>query len=225
MPLRLNLLAEAHDLEEMRRRDPVKRAISLAIFLVVAGLLYTAMLHLESANAAAEIANFKRSIQDLTARHKVALASKGKLNYARVRLDALTMLSTNRVLMGNLLNAFQHSAVDDVQLTHILVAQKYIYTAETKEWTNLLEHPPKLYPKIPATMTESLLLTLDAKGNEAKQPSVLESRLISALETCDYFNTRAIKFRMAKDEVLPGRSWFEFTLVCPFTDKIRTNAP
>jgi hypothetical protein len=225
MPLWINLLAEAHDLEEQRRRDPVKRAFLLASFLVTAGLLYTGLLHWQSANDAAANATLKQYIHDKDAQHKAALAIKQKLNTTRVKLSNLNLLSTNRVLIGNLLNAFQHSAVDDVQLTHVLVAQKYIYTAETKEWTNLLEHPPKIYPKIPATMTETLMLTLDAKGNESRQPSVLESHLISALETCDYFKARNLKFRMAKDEVLPGRSFFEFTLVCPFPDKIRSNAP
>ncbi len=36
MPIRLNLLAEAQAAEEMRRRDPVKRALWLAGLIIAA---------------------------------------------------------------------------------------------------------------------------------------------------------------------------------------------
>jgi len=34
MPIRINLLAESQALEEMRRRDPVKRAIWVGVLVV-----------------------------------------------------------------------------------------------------------------------------------------------------------------------------------------------
>lgn len=40
MPIRLNLLAEAQAMEEMRRRDPVKRAIWVGSLLVAVALAW-----------------------------------------------------------------------------------------------------------------------------------------------------------------------------------------
>ena len=44
MPIRLNLLAEAQAAEEARRRDPVKRAILAAAFLVAIMLAWSSWL-------------------------------------------------------------------------------------------------------------------------------------------------------------------------------------
>ena len=48
MPIRINLLAEAQALEEMRRKDPVKRAALAAGALVCLALVYSSYLQLRA---------------------------------------------------------------------------------------------------------------------------------------------------------------------------------
>ena len=43
MPIHINLLAEAQAAEELRRHDPVKRAIFIGISLVVVALMWSGM--------------------------------------------------------------------------------------------------------------------------------------------------------------------------------------
>ena len=43
MPIHINLLAEAQAAEELRRRDPVKRAIFIGISLVIVALMWSGM--------------------------------------------------------------------------------------------------------------------------------------------------------------------------------------
>ena len=48
MPIRLNLLAEAQAAEEMRRRDPVKRALWVAALIVALMLVWSSYLQLRA---------------------------------------------------------------------------------------------------------------------------------------------------------------------------------
>jgi len=48
MPIRINLLAEALAEEDLRRRDPVKRAIFIGAFLVALSLVWFSSTWLES---------------------------------------------------------------------------------------------------------------------------------------------------------------------------------
>lgn len=47
MPIRINLLNEALAEEDMRRRDPVKRAIFIGVFLVAVSLVWFSSAWLE----------------------------------------------------------------------------------------------------------------------------------------------------------------------------------
>ena len=48
MPIRINLLAESQALEDMRRRDPVKRAIWVGVFLGLVILAWSSSLQLKA---------------------------------------------------------------------------------------------------------------------------------------------------------------------------------
>jgi len=48
MPIRLNLLAEAQAIEEMRRHNPVKRAIWVGALLVCLMLVWSSSLQLKA---------------------------------------------------------------------------------------------------------------------------------------------------------------------------------
>jgi len=56
MPIRINLLAEAQAAEEMRRKDPVKRAIWIGGFVVFLTLLAALTLQLKISRIRSDIA-------------------------------------------------------------------------------------------------------------------------------------------------------------------------
>jgi hypothetical protein len=66
MPLRLNLLAETQALEDMRRRDPVKRAIWVGVFLGVAILLWSSSLQLKAMIVKGELNGFESKLAGRT---------------------------------------------------------------------------------------------------------------------------------------------------------------
>src|SRR5580765_5785017 len=55
MPIRLNLLAEAQAAAEMRRRDPVKRAIMASVVLIALALGWSGYLYLKSMMANSDL--------------------------------------------------------------------------------------------------------------------------------------------------------------------------
>ena len=55
MPIRLNLLAEAQAAEELRRRDPVKRAIWIGALILAAMLVWSSSRQLQVMLASSEL--------------------------------------------------------------------------------------------------------------------------------------------------------------------------
>ena len=48
MPIHINLLAEAQAAEELRRRDPVKRALFIGVSLVVVSLVWSGIVEINA---------------------------------------------------------------------------------------------------------------------------------------------------------------------------------
>jgi hypothetical protein len=95
-----------------------------------------------------------------TNQNEVILANKRNLDESKMKLMALNRLATNRFLMGSMLNSFQKSTVDNVQLVRLSVNQTYTLTEEAKT-TNGVGVPK------PGTATEKIVVTLNAKDNSA----------------------------------------------------------
>ena len=119
MPIHINLLAEAQAAEELRRRDPVKRAIFLGVSLVVIMLVWSGMIQVNSVLANERLTGVQSAIADHNKEYTNVLAKLNKIAVAKNKLDALQKLQASRFLQGNLLNAIQQSTVDGVQLTRL----------------------------------------------------------------------------------------------------------
>src|SRR5205085_890932 len=87
------------------------------------------------------------------------IAAQKQLADINFKLAKLWQLSTNRFLNGSVLNALQQTTVDEVQLTHFRVEEKYIMTPEVPAQTN----EDRKIPAKPATVKEEIVLTFDAK--------------------------------------------------------------
>ena len=131
MPIRLNLLAEAQALEELRRRDPVKRAIQGAACVGLLLLAWAGSLQFEAMMAKVNLSRMETRLASHAKDFHQVLDNQKSLAEANQKLIALHQFSTNRFLQGSLLNAMQQAALADVQLTRFHCEQTYVPAARS----------------------------------------------------------------------------------------------
>lgn len=224
MPIRLNLLAEAQALEDLRRRDPVKRTIWIAGLLAVLILVWASGLQLRALIAKSELNRVESAMASKATGYKQVIENQKRIADANAKLLALQALSTNRFLHGNLLDALQHTTVDEVQLVHLKVDQTYFLVEETKGRTN----GSKVLPGTPATITEKITLSLDGTDTSAS-PGDQVPKFKDALAANAYFcgqlsasNQVSLK-NLSAPQIAPdtGRAMVLFTLEFRYPEKTR----
>jgi hypothetical protein len=204
MPIRINLLSEALAEEDLRRRDPVKRSIYIGVFLVALSLVWFSSTWLEFKIAQSDYNKVEIDIQTHTNEFLQVKSGLQQIADSQNRLNALSMLSTNRFLQGNLLNALQQVYVPNIQLLRIKLKQTY-----------------------PGNSTEQILLTLDGKDSSPNLDQM--NRYKEELAKLDYFKsqldpTNAVKLSSLSSpqpSIYGGRPFVLFTLDCRFADKTR----
>ncbi|MCO5052003.1 MAG: hypothetical protein M9920_06845 [Verrucomicrobiae bacterium] len=224
MPIRLNLLAEAHALEDLRRKDPVKRTAYIGVLLTVLVLAWASVIQFKiiivKNELSAVTAQMKQCTNDFT--HVVDMQKQiGDMNS---KLAALHTLTTNRFLNGNLMDALQHATVEDVQLTRLRINQSYQFTAETKP----RKDGDKTFPGKPATVTERTLLALDGTDSSSN-PGEQVLRLKDVIAQSPYFKTsldraNGIAWKNSSSpQISPdtGRSVVTFSLECRYPEVTR----
>jgi len=223
MPLRINLLAEAQALEEMRRKDPVKRAIWAGSFIVALILAWSSTLQVKVMIAKREVAQIDAQAKDKDKEYKHVLASQTALADTKAKLAALSNLAHNRFLLGNLLQAVQKTTFDDVQLVHLRLDQEYALTDAVKP----KKDGDRLIPGHPATVTEKMTLTLDARDN-SPTPGDMVNKYQQSLTDAGYFKSTmgdTNEFRLintSQPQSDPdGKQFVLFTLQGHFPDKTR----
>lgn len=223
MPIRINLLAETLADEELRRRDPVKRAIYIGAFLVVLSLVWFSSVWLKYMVVNSNMAQIQKDIESHTNEYAEVTGNLKKITDSQKRLEALQKLSDARFLQGNLLNAVQQIYVPNVQLTRIKVDQSYVTTAAAPGMTNI---SGTVIVK-PATAVEKMVLTFDAKDfsanpgdqvNHYKDGLIQQSFFKSHLGASG--NVRLLN--LTPPQSAPDSKPFVlFTLECRFPDKTR----
>jgi hypothetical protein len=223
MPIRINLLSEALAAEELRRRDPVKRAIFIGGLLVVLSFAWYSSTLLEFKLAQRNKSLVENEIQSQTNKFNQALIEKKKNDESQMRLAALECLSTNRFLQGNLMNALQQIYVPGVQLTRLRVDQFYSVKAGSPAKTS----SSGTTPGIPGKATEQIVMTLDAK-DASSNPGDQVNHYKEALTKLDFFSsslnkTNGIRLSSlsAPQNSVSGRPFVMFTLECRFNDVTR----
>jgi hypothetical protein len=160
MPIRLNLLAETQALEELRRRDPVKRTLWVGLLLVLLLLVWSSSLQLKAMIARGDLSRVEAQLQGQTNSYQQVILAQRKLADVNHRLAALQQLTTNRLLYGTLLNSLQQSTVDAIQIVRLRTEQVYVLNEEVKARTNANN---RLVPGKPASVTERIVVALDGK--------------------------------------------------------------
>jgi hypothetical protein len=222
MPIRINLLAEALAEEDLRRRDPVKRAIFIGVFLVALSLVWFSSIWLEYMIEKKGLNQIETEIQVHTSDYTLVQNNLKKIADTQSRMDALDQLSAARFLQGNLLNALQQTYVPNVQLTRLKIDQSYSLTAAIPAKTNSFG----VVPGRPPVITEHVMLTLDAK-DFSPNPGDQVNHFKDALLRQDYFKpiidpTSGIRLAgppSALQTPPDSKPFVLFTLECRLLDK------
>lgn len=224
MPIRLNLLAEEQAAEELRRRDPVKRAVLFGVLLVGVVLLYSSWLQYSILRGKQELNGLQVTINSQTNLYRDVLGQETKLQELQQKLTVLNQLATNRFLWASVLNALQQTTVDDVQLLDFKGEQSYVATEATKTTTN----DDRVIPGRPATATEKIVLTLHAKDTgPGKGDSIL--KYMEALTQFPYFQqllgktekVQLVNREPPQNDPETGRMAVKFMLECRLPERTR----
>jgi hypothetical protein len=223
MPIRINLLAEAQAAEDLRRRDPVKRVIFCAAFLVALMLVWSSSLQLKAMLAKKDVSDRLTEIQTRTNEFQRVQVDQKKMADVKSKLDALKKMTASRFLQGNLLNALQLVNVSGVQLTRIKVDQDYFYTPGSKPQTN----GDRITPGRPDTVMERIVVSLDARDS-GPSPGDQVNKFKEAVAQQTYFKTALNKTNGVQLTYLSppqvgtdGKSFVLFTLQCNFPESTR----
>lgn len=224
MPIRLNLLAEAQAVEEQRRKDPVKRAIWVAVLLIAAVLIWASSLQFKAIISKNTLGNIVSEMNACTNAYKQVVEMQKKTSDMTQKLIALQTLTTNRFLNGTLLNALQQTTVENVQFVHLRLNQTYQLAEETKPKTN----GSTVVPGSPAKVTEKLVLTLDG-ADSSPNPGEQVARIKDTISTYTYFQENldianpVIWKNSSSPQISPdtGKAIVTFTLECRYTEKTR----
>jgi hypothetical protein len=225
MPIRLNLLAEAQAAEEMRRRDPVKRALWLAALIIALILVWSSFLQLRATLAGSDVTRVEAQIGARTNEFQQVLENQRKTVEINGRLRVLRQLAGDRFLNGSLLNALQQTTVEDVELIRLQVAQLYTVVEGTRTRTN--DDNVVIPGRVP-TATEKTTVTLEGIDSSSN-PGDQVNRFKAALAANAYFKemlakTNAMSLKnLSAPQVAPvsGKPCVMFTLECRYPEITR----
>jgi len=225
MAIHINLLAESQALEEMRRRDPVKRAIWVGAIVGALVLAWSGYLQTKAMVVSGEVSRLEAQAQAHEAAYKQIREHEKKLEEANNKLVSLQRLATNRFLNGTVLDALQHTTVDDVQLVHFKTANDYEPIAEIKAKTNATTG--HITPAKPPMVTEKITVTLDGKDNSGSGGDQVV-KFKEAIGDCSYFQSvlgRTNEVRLTNIQPpqsgQDGKSFRLFTLECRYPERTR----
>jgi hypothetical protein len=166
--IRINLLAEEQAAEEMRRRDPVKRAIYVAGAVVMVMIFWVLSLQAKLVQSNRTVQAAESEWKKLEPEDKLIKTNLNLTGEIERKLVNLQRLSTNRFLWTAPLNALQFSLVPKLRVTEVVGKQNYTTTPAKVDPNTKKEEKP-------ATVTEKLLLTVkgddfapDSDGNHTK---------------------------------------------------------
>jgi hypothetical protein len=230
MPIRINLLAEQQEADELRRRDPVKRATWVGGFLVGLLAVWSGYLQFRLMAATSEVNRYESEWKKLESDYKKVSANMEEATELERKWAALQALAANRFLWATPLNALQFVmvTVDEVQITALKTSQSYTITEPVKPSTN--STTGVVSRGKPGTSREKVTFTLEGRdtSKEAKDPSKRSTdgvfKLQEAINNYPYFKTNLVKSQLITrspdqmDPNNPTRRFSTFTLGCEFPE-------
>jgi hypothetical protein len=223
MPIRINLLAEAQIAEDLRRRDPVKRAIFAGVFLVVLALVWSSSLQLGVMISKSDLSQVQSQIDAHTEQWQSVLVNQRKVFETQAKLVSLQQLTEARFLEGNFMNALQQLNLDGVELVRARVEQSYMKVDGVANRTNgshvVLGHP--------AVKTEKIAILIDARDISAN-PGDEVNKFKEAVASQPYFKMALNKTNGVQlvslsppQNSADGKPYVLFTLECDLPEQNR----
>lgn len=218
MPIRFNLLAEQHDVEERRRRDPAKRALWVAGFTVGLLVLWAGYLQFKVAKANGQVTSVEAQFKQLEAKYNLVRTNQQRVVTLTQKITALQNSATNRFLWATPLNALQFTIVPNVQLVRLRTDQAFVVTEASK--------PSGASAKVtPASIKEKVVLKLDARDFSAVAGDQI-SRFLEALNTHPTFQSNQVKAELTGraapiTETGSSTAFVLFTVDCQHAERTR----
>jgi hypothetical protein len=219
-------LAEAQAAEDMRRRDPVKRAVYVGVVLVAVILTWASLLQARVVLQKSELSRLEGTMKSISEEFESVVETQRQLAETRDKLVALNRLSTNRFLSGNLLNALQQAIVSDVRVVRLNTAFNYSYIDAIKPKTN--STGKVITPGKPAAAKEHIVLSLqaeDAGSSPGDQVNVYKQAIANLPHFQNLLKAGEDGVRLTglnPPQTDPaGRNFVAFALECPYPETVR----
>ena len=216
MPIRINLMAERQAAEELRRRDPVKRAIWAGAVLVAVVLLYSLSLQYKLMQAGNDLDSYESRWKAKEKQYSQATNNLTQIKKVEDNLAALQQLAANRFLWATPLDALQRAMVDAIQVTRLASDMNYTYAEATT-----VDKKTR-----PATTTEEIKITIDAKDFKPSEQN--DSKFQESIARSPYFGSKLatnglIMIGRAPTQTDPesGKTFRTFTLEGRYPKKAR----
>ncbi len=210
-------------MEDLRRRDPVKRAIGAGVLLLLGMLVWSSFLWTQAIITKSRLNSLEDTLNSRTNEYAEVVGNQKKLRDSRQKLASLQQLATNRFLNGTMLNALQQATIENVQLTRLRVDQGFVLTEGTKPTTN----GTHVVPGKPATVDEKITLTLEARDSSSTPGESVKS-FKDVIAGSPYFQdmmgkTGEIRLKDVGAPQNPpdGKPFLLFTLECRYPEKVR----
>lgn len=198
MPIRINLLAEQLAAEDMRRRDPMKRALFAGAGLVVLMLLWIATTFAKLKTVESELAQYTSQLSEVEDASKEVRQNHAEINNIKGRVEALDKYAENRFFWGSFLDSIQHIEVNDLRLTEIRGEHVYKESEGGKLFTTNIvmaaaEEPPFWKFWATAHAEETPTAAVEAALNSITNSGVfLTNKIPYKVKTSITSNTRGV---------------------------------
>lgn len=228
MPIRINLLAEAQAAEELRRKDPVKRAIILGVACAAVMVAVSIFIQLQVMNTNRKADQYSKQIAAITNDYVEVKMDQDKAEQLNSNIRGLDILASERFLNGTLLNALQKVYVDNIQVIQVRAEENYTYTEEVKGKASAgTPGQPKVTK--PATSAERIILIIEARDTSTS-PGEQVTKYKDALGKNNYFqkligtNNQMRLVNRSPPQLMPdsGKLGVQFTLEAQLPEKVRT---
>jgi hypothetical protein len=218
MPIYIDLLAEDHEADELRRKDPVKRTIFFAGVIVFIVALYCGSLIMKNASLNGTTREKLDKWTALEADFNTVTESLIKTADLERSLTALYAYSNDRFVWGTVLDDLQNNATPGIVITQIRTEQSFTLNAEEKRGK----------ATIPASSTEAIKLWIDAKDN-SQNPGSQVNAYREALAALPHFaeHIEPVKGIRLTDLTAPqtdqtsNETFVAFTIECTYPPRER----
>jgi hypothetical protein len=213
MPIRINLIAEAQAAEDVRRRDPAKRAIVASIVFIALALGWWCSLYTKCWILRSTLSSKQAQKASLEKQYTTVESNAARLRDVSGKLTALNHFTSYRFLQGPVLDALMHASVEGIQILQLRTEQSVDVVND-----------PKL------ASVERVRLVLEVKDSSSNPGNEYINKFKQTLAALPYFkeegiSTNQIQLKnlgMAQLDTETGKPYVQFTLECVYPDRIRT---